>query len=131
MAESPIDEVDRQHVFIEAWMAGDHVADTDWRKFEESRGYSVAIVSPAGNVASRQQLLGGFRDARGVMPGVSIEIRNATVLHQRDGVAVVRYEEWQLHPTAGNQRISTVVFVEDQAAPLGWSWLALHETELS
>jgi hypothetical protein len=131
MAHSPIDEVQRQHVFIEAWMAGDPVADTDWREFEESLDDSFAIVSPAGNEASRQHLLEGFSGACGVLPGVSIEIRNANVLHQLDGVAVVRYEEWQLHPTAGNQRISTVVFVEDQAAPLGWSWLALHETGFS
>ncbi len=65
------------------------------------------------------------------MPDVAIEIRNAAVLHQTDQLAVVRYEEWQIHPTDGNQRVSTVVLVADTVAPLGWSWLALHETGFS
>ncbi len=131
MVCSPIDEVERQHGFIEAWMAGQPVSDTGWQEFEQSLVDSFTIVGPEGREAGRADLLQGFSRARGAMPDVAIEIRNAAVLHQTDQLAVVRYEEWQIHPTDGNQRVSTVVLVADTVAPLGWSWLALHETGFS
>jgi hypothetical protein len=62
------------------------------------------------------------------MAGVTVEIRNPSILREADGLAIVRYEEWQLHPNMSNQRLSTATFVAAAGAPLGWSWFTLHET---
>jgi len=128
MDHTPIDEVRRLHVFIEAWLSGADADDEGWHDFEAALGEDFTIVSPAGEVVGRSELLTGFRAARGAMPGVSVEIRNASILREADGLAIVRYEEWQLHPTMNNQRKSTATFVAAAEAPLGWSWFTLHET---
>jgi len=128
MDHTPIDEVRRLHVFIETWLSGGDADDEGWHDFEAALGEGFTIVSPAGEAVGRSELLAGFRAARGAMPGVTIEIRNAFILREADGLAVVRYEEWQLHPTMNNQRKSTATFVAAAEAPLGWSWFTLHET---
>ena len=63
-------------------------------------------------------------------PGVLVEIRNGQTIHATADLEIVRYEEWQLHESRGNQRVSTAVFAADERMPLGWRWLTLHETAL-
>ncbi len=125
-----IDEVVRQHVFIEAWMAGAEVAESGWADFDRSLAEDFVMVPPSGVARTKAELLASFGAARGVMAGVSVEVRDAVFVHNGPDVAIVRYEEWQTHPSMANQRISTAVFTPDGSAPLGWSWRALHETAL-
>jgi hypothetical protein len=124
------EEVDRLHRFIEAWMAGDPVAADDWELFGAALGPNFSIVNPRGATLAKADLLASFAGARGVMPGVRIEIRQTAVLHEAGDTAIVRYEEWQLHPTQANQRVATVVLERCADAPGGWWWLALHETTM-
>ena len=44
-----------------------------------------------------------------------------------DGFALATYEEWHDLPGAGNGRLSSVLFGEDDEAPNGVVWLHLHE----
>ena len=131
MDNTPIDEVLRLHVFIEEWLSGGDIDDGGWHDFEAALADEFTIVSPAGETVGRADLLAGFRAARGVMPDVTIDIRNASLVREADGLAIVRYEEWQLHPALANQRVSTAVFVAAPDSPLGWSWFTLHETAIS
>lgn len=129
---SALDEVVRQHEFIEAWLAGTAPrGGPGWRAFEESLDDRFVIVSPSGVVQPKSELVEGFEGAYGAMPGVQIEIRNGVSVYATDEIEVVRYEEWQLHAELGNQRVSTAVFVAEPSAPLGWAWLTLHESPLS
>ncbi len=128
MDNSPIDEVRRLHVFIEAWLSGGDADEHGWQGFAAALADDFTIVTPAGATVARADLLAGFRAARGAMPNMTVEIRNASEVHEADGLVIIRYEEWQLHPTMANQRISTAVFTPAPDAPTGWSWLALHET---
>jgi len=125
-----IDEVVRQHVFIEAWLAGTTSDEAGWQQFADVLDDEFVIVPPTGTAQSKPALLERFHAANGVAPGARVEIRNAQLVHVTDDVQVVRYEEWQLHDTRGNQRVSLAVFAADPAMPCGWRWLALHETAL-
>lgn len=111
-------------------MSGAPVGPTDWDTFAEVLDDRFVIVPPSGVAQLKPALLERFAPARGVMPGVRVEIRNALHVLRTPTIEVVRYEEWQLHHEAGNQRVSTAVFTADSDAPLGWSWLSLHETAL-
>ena len=127
---SAIDEVVRQHVFIEAWLAGTENGDAGWQLFGDVLDDEFVIVPPTGAAQSKSALLERFHAARGAAPGARVEIRNAELVHVTDEVQVVRYEEWQLHDERGSQRVSLAVFAADPAMPCGWRWLALHETAL-
>lgn len=128
MATSAIDEILRQHVFIEAWLAGR--PDTSWDAFETSLDTGFSMVAPDGTVTARGELLDGFRPAFGAVPELTIEIRNAAVVDATPERVTVRYEEWQSAPEANNRRVSTAVLGPDPAAPIGWAWISLHETWL-
>ncbi len=52
------------------------------------------------------------------------------MLAETDELVVVHYEEWQSECERPNQRVSTAVFAPRDSAPLGWAWIALHETWL-
>lgn len=125
-----LDEVRRQHAFIEAWLRDDAVAADGWAHFEASLAEGFSIVGPDGVELTRAALLHGFRSARGRLPGVRVEIRAGRVLHRVGDVVVVRYEEWQHHDESPSARVSTAVMGADPSAPLGWTWLALHETAI-
>ena len=69
---------------------GEVIPDDGWQQFERSLGRSFVIVGPGGSEVGRDDLLMGFETARGVMPGVAIEICNAVVLFESDEVVIVR-----------------------------------------
>lgn len=127
---SALDEVIRQHVFIEAWLAGTTADEAEWQEFAHVLDDDFVIVPPSGRAEPKAVLLERFHPARGAAPGIRVEIRNGSVVHATDDIQVVRYEEWQLHDERGNQRVSTAVFAADERMPLGWRWLTLHETAL-
>lgn len=129
MGFTPIDEVVRQHVFIEAWLDG-RAGDEDWGSFDRALAPSFSMVIPEGVATAREDLVGGFRQAKGSVPGLRVEIRNAVVVDRSDERVSVRYEEWQTSPDGANQRVSLAVFKPDDRAPIGWAWQCLHETWL-
>lgn len=123
-----IAEVRRLHVAIADWLAG---RDRDvWGAFESVLAAEFEMVVPDGAIVPRPALLPQFESAFGAVPDIDIEIRHAVVQHDDARSAVVRYEEWQLSSVRPNQRISTATFRSDDDAPLGWVWVALHETWL-
>lgn len=126
-----LEEVVRQHVFIESWLAGTaERGGGEWQRFADVLDDGFVIVPPSGIPEPKALLLERFEPVYGAAPGVRIEIRNGTSVHRSADLEVVRYEEWQLHDTRGNQRVSTAVFAADDAMPLGWRWVALHETAI-
>lgn len=126
-----LDEVVRQHVFIESWLAGTaERGGAGWKEFSDALDDRFVIIPPSGISEPKVRLLERFEPAFGVAPGVRVEIRNGSCVHRTDDLEVVRYEEWQLHEDRGNQRVSTAVFLADERALFGWRWLTLHETAL-
>lgn len=133
MTTSPIDEIIRQHVFIEAWLSGsdDAPPESFAERFDAALDPGFSMVSPDGSVTDRAALLDGFHRARGAVPGLRIEIRAATVVDTCADRSAVRYEEWQFEPDATSVRVSTALLAPDSRAPIGWSWRSLHETWLT
>lgn len=131
MTITPIEEVRRLHSFIEAWMSGREVPGEGWSDFASSLAPTFEMVVPDGTVRDRDQVLTGFNSARGAARGVKVEIREASELLRTDRLAVVRYEEWQLHPSQASQRVSTVVLGQHGQDSARWWWLALHETSMA
>jgi hypothetical protein len=128
MDHPAIAEVVRQHVVIEQWLSGTDRAGFD--SFVAALADEFEIVTPDGETVRKPELVEGFGAAFGASPGVKIEAKSARVLAETDGLVVVHYEEWQSECEQPNQRVSTAVFAPRDSAPLGWSWLALHETWL-
>jgi hypothetical protein len=125
-----IEEVVRQHVFIEAWLNGSELPGLGMADFDASLGLEFVMVPPSGTRTSKSELLESFGAARGLRPGLTIEIRNAELAFVSDTIHVVRYEEWHLHSDLGNQLISTAVLEHSDASRREWTWRALHETAL-
>jgi len=127
---SALDEVIRQHVFIEAWLAGTTSDEGEWQQFADVLDDDFVIVPPTGEAQNKDALLERFHAAQGAAPGARVEIRNGSTIHASAEIEVVRYEEWQLHDERGSRRVSLAVFAADDRMPLGWRWLTLHETAL-
>jgi hypothetical protein len=121
-------EVVRQHVAIQDWLSGANASA--WDSFVAALDDGFEIVTPDGDTVAKPALLEGFRTAFGTDSGITIEIRDAHVVAATDAMAVVRYQEWQSHCAVPNRRVSTAVLARDDAAPIGWAWIALHETWL-
>ncbi len=122
-------EIRRQHTVIEQWLTG---ADrSGWDSFAAALDDAFEIVAPDGTVTGKPALLEGFRAAFGTVSPLVIDVRNAVVVATDASTAVVRYEEWQRECMNPNARVSTAVMGLSQSAPLGWAWLALHETWLT
>jgi hypothetical protein len=128
MDHPAIAEVVRQHHVIEQWLSGTDRAGID--SFGAALADEFEIVTPDGETVTKPALVEGFGAAFGAAPGVKIEIRAARVIAETDALVVVHYEEWQSECAQPNQRVSTAVFGPRDSAPLGWAWVALHETWL-
>ncbi|MEE9417029.1 MAG: DUF4440 domain-containing protein [Acidimicrobiales bacterium] len=127
---SAVDEVLRFHEFVEEWLSKSDENQAGWQRFEDVLTSGFEMVVPGGVRVGRAELIESFRQAQGARPGVTVEVREAQVIHGDENLEVVRYEEWQLHPDYANQRVSTAVLTRAEEAPLGWMWRSVHETWL-
>ncbi len=129
MDHPAIAEVVRQHVVIERWLSGSDRGGFD--SFVAALGDEFEIVTPDGETVAKPALVKGFEGAFGASPGMRIDVKGARVIAECDQLVVVHYEEWQSACERPNCRVSTAVFAPRDVAPLGWAWVALHETWLS
>ena len=129
MEHPAVQEVRRQHVMIEGWLRGDD--RSGWDSFVAALDDRFEIVAPDGKITAKPALLDGFKGAFGALPGLDLDIRNTTLVSLDDQFALVRYEEWQRHEGNTTTRVSSAVMQASPTAPLGWAWVALHETWLA
>lgn len=122
-------EVVELHRFFEDWFYG---RTDDFSRAEAALADDFVMVSPRGEVRSRQALLDGLRQAHGCRRGDAFTIRidNCEVRAVEFGLALVTYEEYQQLNEREAGRISTALFRVDPNAPCGVRWLHLHETWL-
>jgi len=140
-------EIEALHAFFVGWYAGER---NDFDRMERALGPGFEMITPGGERLDREEVLAAVRGAHGehAAGAFDIEIRSVEPVDVREGVAAVRYEEWQTNsgPDAGSAggggtdaaaadrattgRISTALFHADPDAPEGVAWAALHETWL-
>ncbi len=122
-------EVIELHRFFEDWFCG---RTEDFARAEAVLADSFVVISPRGELRTRQMLLDDLRDARGCRRGDGFEIRieRCEVRAVEFGLALATYEEWQRLEAREAGRISTALFRVDREAPCGVQWVHLHETWL-
>ena len=125
-------EIRSLHDFFVGWYTG-RLDEDAFDRFEDALASPFEMVTPDGEVLTRDDIVGYVRAERGTHEDFEIEIRNVETLDAYAGRALVRYEEWQT--PGGNQketegRISTALFGVSKSAHEGVEWLHLHETPL-
>ncbi|WP_053175232.1 NmrA family NAD(P)-binding protein [Nonomuraea sp. SBT364] len=113
-------EIVRHHRVIEGWLAG----TGGFEAFEGAHAPGFTMVTPGGEVLSRERMLAEVAAARGADPGLRVEIRDARVIAEAGPLVVAAYEEWQ----RGRGRRATAVLRREDGA---LRWTHLHETWIS
>ncbi|MEA2001046.1 MAG: DUF4440 domain-containing protein [Actinomycetota bacterium] len=117
------DEVARLHQFFQDWFRGT-LDSGDFGLCEAALAPGFTIVTPGGELITRDEILEGVRRHRGGEPD---EFRIETVARhcQRiENVHIVAYEERQTGARS-TIRLSTAVLSDDAGA---FKWHSVHET---
>lgn len=129
-------EVVGLHRFFEGWFAGSIGPAGVPHRLERALSEEFRMVTPSGYTSTREQVIRSVSEAHGRQPLATgsdrfrISIADLVGIHERDGVALISYQEWQSGPAGVRGRQSSALFREDPAAPEGVVWLHLHETWL-
>ena len=120
------DEVVRLHAFFDDWFAGR--GDRSIDEFSTALEEHFMLVTPSGAVYDRDAIVELVEAGQG-SGDAHIRVERPKVRHV-GAVLVGTYEEHQRRGSISSARISTVVMVERDGTPGGWSWIAVHETWL-
>jgi hypothetical protein len=126
-------EIMELHQFFTDWFTG-HIenSDTAFNRCVEVLAPGFSIISPhTGAITERENLLVGLRESYNARPGIQIWIENVKIHHQKGGVILATYEEWQKYQQETTARISSAWFETASSTPNGLRWLHVHETWIS
>lgn len=133
VAERAEKEVTELHAFFEGWFNGT-VENTDavYARLTDVLADGFAIISPAGKLTERAELVDGLRagySPEGTEP-IHIWIEDFQLRHELGDTVVVTYQEWQQRGSTQRGRLSTAVLHERPGAPNGLEWILVHSTWL-
>jgi len=123
-------EIVALHDFFQQWYRGE-LEPMDFARFERALEADFQIITPAGRLLPRADIIQAVRQQAGSDPAAVLEIRNVELVAAYPEIAVFRYEEWQ--SSAGvdpRGRLSTVVFRRRDDAENGLGWRQVQETWL-
>ena len=120
--------------FLADWFAGRLEKPNDSKDFYLNRvlAKNFSTIRPNGARLDREQTLQAFfEELHGSEPGVrrhdNLNIRS---LSNDGNMAVVQYDERHVYTDHDNTNSLTAVFLRNDSAPHGVSWLVVHETPL-
>lgn len=131
-------EVRSLHGFFADWYTGSLDEDS-FDRLEDTLAPGFEMVTPDGDVLTRDDTVGYVRDRYDTHEDFEIEIRSVETVEAQTGLTILRYEEWQTtgddkegttEGTEKNGRLSTGVFGVSEKTPEGIEWLYLQETWL-
>lgn len=127
-------EIESLHAFFTDWYTA-QVDSTAFEQLEQALGPSFEIITPAGTVYDRAEIIDAVRDSYEIhVPGeFGIDIRNVELVAEYADVTVVRYEEWQETTAGTTGRLSTALFDSVEQSSTAQStpqWRYVHETWL-
>lgn len=119
------------HSFFQAWLNGSLVNDDFiFRRLMSVLAPDFTLISPSGEISSREQLLTQLRKAHGSRPGWRMWIEKPQLRSHSNGLVITTYEEWQRTAERTTVRLSTAIFQEQRGTAHGLAWLHVHETWL-
>ena len=129
MSENCLHEIVELHDFFEQWFRGELPnSDATYSRFTNVLNEKFVIVSPQGRRSERDPLLTGLRQAHGTRPHIKIWVENVRVRRASADSILCTYEEWQTEHERTTSRLSTVLFLPNDALPNGLQWFHVHET---
>lgn len=123
-------EIVQLHEFFAGWLGGTLAATPDaFARFDRVIAPSFCIVSPDGEIVTREPLLVSIRDGHGSRPGLEIDVRDVRIRRDEAPWVLATYEEWQREPdSAETARLSSVLLRRRHGLPQGLEWHHVHET---
>ncbi len=118
-------EIDALHRLLQAWLRAEGSNDPAPILAHFDEGY--IMVNPAGKLITYQQFREGLPGLRGTRPTLIMAISDVVVCHERNGAALVTYQERQTQDSGVNNRVSTALLLNrvDRPTPV---WRHLQET---
>jgi len=135
MEEYCQNEINAIHRFFVDWFTG-LLPPTDeaFARLTDVLDERMVLISPAGTIQTRDQLLTELRQAHGTRAhdhsSFRIWIEDFRLHYQSDNLALVTYKEWQAVEGQLTTRLSTAFFREKSGTPNNVIWLHVHETWL-
>ena len=124
-----IQEVIDLHTFFEAWLGGAlPETDAEFARFVVATDADFTLISPEGRTMDSAAVSAWIRSAHGTRPGFRLWTTDHHVIYAGYDCALVTYLEWQARDAVTTCRISSALFVADDAAPNGYAWRHVHET---
>jgi hypothetical protein len=128
-------EVIGLHRFFQVWFNGEiERSASTFERFSGVLAPGFSIISPAGKMISRKELLDRLQPAYGIHREKGTPIRIWIEEHSgrklSDALHLATYQEWQEIGGRRQGRLSTALFRKLEGAPNGVSWLHVHETWL-
>lgn len=121
-------EVVELHRFFQDWFAGQLPNTEDgFARFADVMEASFEIITPAGHLCGREELLKRLRSAHGCDPDARIWTLNFEARQVGPGLWQARYEEWQSADDGPRGRRSSALLRNNPELPGGVEWLHLHE----
>ncbi len=122
-------EVIDLHQFFQDWFRAElPKTEEAFNRFSKVMHSSFHIISPRGQMASREQIVSALFNAHGQSPTVKIWIEKAQLHFEGEKQLIVTYHEMQTVDGDETDRISTAVFQHDPDGPNQLTWLHVHET---
>src|SRR5262245_29942975 len=119
------------HDFFQSWLDGTlPPTEAAFARLIDATGDEFTLITPAGDVVTREPLLSQLRAAHGSRPGWRMWTERPQLRFRHGDLTVATYEEWQQTGDTITARISTAVFRDRPGAPNGLIWLHVHETWL-
>ena len=122
-------EVIELHDFFQAWLEGSAPqTESVFRRFTDVNDPAFLLIGPHGRAIDLSAARRWIWEAWNTRPNSRLWTEAHTLRFSTGEMAVMTYHELQLNDGAPNQRLSTVVFRQDPAAPNGLVWVHVHET---
>jgi hypothetical protein len=125
-------EICALHRFFAEWMRYPIDLSHDFSICEMAFAADFRMVTPAGVVKQRCEVVDWLRNAHGAFPSdFSIDVLDARPIWLGDRAVLVTYVEQQHQAGRMTRRHSCAVLTRDAAAPRGMVWRYLQETWMS
>ncbi|TET30733.1 MAG: hypothetical protein E3J70_03865 [Candidatus Heimdallarchaeota archaeon] len=135
MKEQCEKEVIELHKFFEEWFKSEiENKDELFARFEDALGEEFMLITPTGEISSREQIITQIRNGYGSRKTDEIPYRlwvqNIECRLMEGNLCLVIYEEWGEVAGDLNARLSSALFRKKDQSVNGVEWVHVHEVSI-